>query len=158
MPPIALDETLRRRQKLQDIINQFRSKGSLINRFTLQPELEKAGFKASFTTIYRDMTALNKDNTWVRDLAESNYSAYQESISSNLELVEQQANEKFKETGNHVWLNIVLRVQETKMKHTQGDNINISAALLHTKFNELKKQQKEEEPKIDVIKLAASRR
>ena len=56
--------------------------------YTLQLELEKQGFKVSFATIYRDMTSINQKNTWVRDLASSNYSAYQESISQNLEWIE----------------------------------------------------------------------
>lgn len=156
----SVDDTQQRRSKLLEIVNKFRAEGKLCNRYTLQPALEQAGFKVSFATIYRDMTSINQKNTWVRDLAQSNYSAYQEQISQNLEYIEHQADLKFQETGNHVWLNIIHRVQETKMKHTNGDNISISAALLNKKFNQMSKEKdekKEQEPVIDVIKLAASR-
>ncbi|MDH3339804.1 MAG: hypothetical protein OEL84_00810 [Nitrosopumilus sp.] len=156
MPTILLDDTQERRLKLLDIVNQFREKGKLVNRYTLQPALEEQGYKVSFATIYRDMTSINQKNTWVRDLAQSNYSAYQESISQNLEWIEQQAQKMFQETENHVWLNIIHRVQETKMKHTNGENINISAAMLGKKFNEMKKED-EQECVVDVIKLASKK-
>ena len=155
-----IDDTQQRRIKLLEIINKFRAKGKLVNRYTLQPELAKAGFKVSFATIYRDMTSLNQNNTWVRDLAQSNYSAYQEDISNNLEWIEAQAKKKFEETGQNVWLGIIHRVQETKMKHTNGENINISAALLNKKFTEMsskkEKENKEDEGYVvDLIKLAS---
>ena len=152
----TIDDTQQRRLKLLDIVNQCREKGKLINRYTLQPELEKKGFNVSFATIYRDMTSINQKNTWVRDLAQSNYSAYQESISQNLEWIEQQAQQKFEETNNHVWLNIIHSVQQTKMKHTNGENITISAAMLGKKFNEIKKED-EQECVVDVTKLASKK-
>ena len=158
MPTIPLEETHQRRIKLLDIVNQFRAQGKLVNRYTLQPALEQAGFKVSFATIYRDMTSINQNNTWVRDLSESNYSAYQEQISQNLEWIEQKAQKQFEITENHVWLNIIHSVQQTKMKHTNGDNINISVAMLGKKFSELEDStEKEKEPMVDVIKLATAR-
>ena len=156
----TVNDTQQRRITLLDIINQFRAKGKLINRYTLQPALKEKGFDVSFATIYRDMTSINQKNTWVRDLSESNYSAYQEQISNNLDWIETQAAQQFKETENHVWLNIIHRVQETKMKHTNGENINISVALLGNKFKELssknkeKKEEKLLEERVDVVKLA----
>ena len=43
------------------------------------------------------------------------------------------------------------------MKHTNGENINISAAMLGKKFREMKNSEKEDskEYTIDVIKLAS---
>ncbi len=157
----TIDDTQQRRITLQEIINEFRGKGLLINRYTLQPALKKQGFDVSFSTIYRDMTSLNQKNTWVRDLAESNYSAYQENISNNLEWIETQAKEQFEKTKANMWLGIIHRVQETRMKHTNGENINISAAFLNKKFNQMneKEEKKKEELEIvDVIKLANIRR
>ena len=105
------------------------------------------------------MTAINQKNTWVRDLAQSNYSAYQEQISQTLEWIETKAAEEFESTKHHTWLNIIHSVQQTKMKHTNGENINISAALLNKKFREMTKEsEKKEDYPVDVIKLAASRR
>ncbi len=83
------------------------------------------------------MTAINRENTWVRDLAESNYSAYQEDISNTFDWLEMQASTRFESTHDHVWLNIILKVQDSRIKHTSGENINISAALLGKKFKEL---------------------
>ena len=160
MPTVSVEDTFARRTKLLEIVNDFRSKGKLINRYSLQPELEKQGFKVSFATIYNDMTAINRNNSWVRDLASSNYSAYQEDISSNLEWIEEQARKQFESSKNHVWLNIIHRVQETKMKHTNGENINISAAMLGKQFNKLKEEsmkESEKEEMIDIIKLASTK-
>ena len=156
----SINDTQERRIRLLEIINNFRSQGKLVNRYTLQPALKEAGYDVSFATIYRDMTAINQNNSWVRDLASSNYSAYQEDISSNLEWIETQAKTQFEKTEDHVWLQIVHRVQETRMKHTNGENINVSAAMLGKQFNKMKKdseKEKEEEPMVDVIKLAAAR-
>ena len=126
------DVTIRRREVMK-IMTHLRKNGQRVNRYTVKEQLDKSGFEMSASTIYRDMTAVNRENTWVRDLAESNYSAYQEEIDNNLEWMAHQAVKKFKETGDHVWLNILLKTQESKMKHTTGENINISVALLGEK-------------------------
>ena len=112
----------------------------------------------SASTVYRDMTAINRENTWVRDLAESNYSAYQEDISNTFDWLEMQASKQFESTHDHVWLNIILKVQDSRIKHTNGDNINMSVALLGKKFNELntlhlQDEGMDETQMIDVIKL-----
>jgi len=133
------DVTIRRREVLK-IMTHLKKNGQRINRYTVKDQLDKSGFDMSVSTIYRDMTVINRENTWVRDLSESNYSAYQEDISNNLEWVIHQAITQFEKTKNHVWLNIMLKAQETKMKHTNGENINISAALLGKKFKQLKKE------------------
>ena len=156
MPIKSAEDTHERRLKLLEIYEDFRAKGKMINRYTLQPALEKAGYKVSYATVYNDLTQINQKNTWVRDLAQSNYSAYQEQISQNLEWIEQQAQKQFKKTNNHVWLNIIHSVQQTKMKHTNGENINISAAMLGKKFREMSsKDTKDKEINVDVIQLAS---
>ena len=81
--------------------------GKLVNRHSLQFALEQAGFKASFATVYRDMTAINQKNTWVRDLAQSNYLAHQEQITNNLEWIETKAAQQYKETKSHLGLGII---------------------------------------------------
>ena len=126
------DVTIRRREVMK-IINQLRKKGQRVNRYTVKDQLDKLGFQISISTIYRDMTAINRENTWIRDLAESNYSAYQEEIDNNLEWIANQAVQKFKETGDHVWLNIMLRTQESKMRHTAGENISTYIVLFGEK-------------------------
>jgi len=127
------DVTIRRREVMK-IMAHLKKNGQRINRYTVKDQLDKLGFDMSVSTIYRDMTALNRENTWVRDLAESNYSAYQEEIDNNLEWVSHQVVKKFRDTGDHVWLNILLKTQESKMRHTAGENISVSVALLGEKY------------------------
>ena len=127
------DVTIRRREVLK-IMTYLKKNGLRINRYIVKNQLDKSGFEMSVSTIYRDMTAINRENTWIRDLAESNYSAYQEEIDNNLEWISHQTVKKFKETGDHVWLNILLKTQESKMRHTVGENINVSVALIGEKF------------------------
>ena len=116
------------------IMSQLKKDGQRVNRYTIKDKLDKLGFEVSVATVYRDTMAVNRENTWVRDLSESNYSAYQEEIDNNLEWVAHQAVKMFNETGDHVWLNILLKTQESKMRHVAGENVNVSVALIGEKF------------------------
>lgn len=183
------DPTARRRA-LMKIMGDFRKEGKLANRSTLQKPLEQAGFPASTGTIYRDITLINRENTWVKDLVESNYSAFQEHISDMLDFVEQEAldnyNKKWtldKKTKRVVsnskgefesleetttqemaapkvqFLEIIGKVQQLRMKHTHGDNINISAALLSAELQDAKDKlqsqtSNKETPIVNVLELA----
>lgn len=65
---------MRRRNVLSEIINEF----NLTRRYTekdLLMELRTRGYDISARTLYRDMTALNKSNTYVLELSRDNYSA-----------------------------------------------------------------------------------
>lgn len=145
-----------RRRKVEQIMSNLKKIGKRITRFTVQEELDKIGFHVSSVTAYRDMTAVNRENTWVRDLAQSNYSAYQEQISDTLEWIEMQSEKRFEKTKSHVWLNIILKVQETKMKHTNGENINVSAALIQRRFEQMTKEleKHKQDESVDVLKMA----
>jgi len=156
------DVTIRRRE-IMKIMTHLKKNGQRINRYTIKNQLDKLGFEISVATVYRDMTAVNRENTWVRDLSGSNYSAYQEDISNTLDWLESQASRQFESTKEHVWLNIILKIQETRMKQTNGENINISVALLGKKFTDMDKQLQEynsaniiphTNKSIDVLKLA----
>jgi len=154
------DVTMRRREVIK-IMTALKKAGKRVNRHTIKDELEKKGITISEVTVYRDLTIINRENTWVRDLSESNYSAYQEEIADMLYWTETQAQKHFELTNNHVWLNVITKVQEIKMKHTNGDNINISAASLTKKFNKMnqmvEKQLQVDSEKVDVIELANTR-
>lgn len=183
-------EVENRREALSKIIAQFQKERKIINRFTLQPALKEAGFDVSEGTIYRDMTVINRSNTWVKDLVESNYSALQENIASMLDIIEKEAYDNYKKTWTTskttkkqvprkdgtieiteetktgelagpkaTFLNILTRVQELRMKHTHGDNINISAALLTAELQEAKDKLESQSsdgktPIVNVIELA----
>ena len=186
MPTFDSIDILNRRTAIKQIIIHLKRQGTPVNRFTIKPYLDQRGFVVNHSTIYRDLTIINRENTWVRDLAESNYSAYQEQISNTLDWIEQQAiilyNKDWKsirttqkqvpandgtktlteqtvtsESANQkaTFLSIIKQVQELKIKHTNGENINISAALLGKRFSKIK--ESEPTTKIDVLKLASSR-
>ena len=85
-------------------MTHLRKNDQRVNRYTIKDQLDKSGFEMSASTIYRDMTAINRENTWVRDLAESNYSVYQENISNTFDWLEMQASKQFESTHDHVWV------------------------------------------------------
>ncbi|MGC1709911.1 MAG: hypothetical protein WA799_08955 [Nitrosotalea sp.] len=180
-----------RRDALKKILERFRREGKTINRFTVQAPLRDAGYDVEVGTIYRDLTAVNRENTWVRDLVESNYSEYQQQIADSLAWIEKEAQEQYakkwtlskttkKENHNGTstesvvtqelaapkasFLGIIAKVQELKMKHTHGDNINISAALLARELQDAKLQLQETAKKpdktqtIDVLELARGKK
>lgn len=153
----SIDDTHHRRLTLSKIVVDFKRQGKQITRYALQPELKKAGFSVSYSTVYRDLTVLNRKNTYVRDLSESNYSAYQEGIANSLDWVEQQARTEFLKNKMYFYLGIIMKVQDLKMKHTSGDNIQVSAALLGKKFDQMHTELKKyETSKVDVLKLASN--
>jgi len=155
----SIEDTKHRRQSLAKIVVDFKRHGKQITRYTLQPALKKAGFGVSYSTVYRDLTLLNRENTYVRDLAESNYSAYQEEIANSLDWVEQQARAEFLKNKTYLYLGIIMKVQDLKIKHTSGENINVSVALLGKKFDQIQSElQKYETSKVDVLKLASKTR
>jgi hypothetical protein len=180
----------RRRLAIVKIISQLRKEHKPVNRFTVLPLIRAEGYDVEEGTVYRDLTVINRENTWVRDLVESNYSAYQERIAENLDFMEKEAIENYhkswtmnktvkrvvsNEKGNFEtieetitqemaspkaqFLLILGKVQELRMKHTHGDNINISAALLSAELQDakdsLQKLSKgDKTPIIDVLELA----
>ena len=179
------EEITQRRYEVEKIIALLKNQNQPVNRYTVNELLEKKGYKVNLATVYRDITAVNRENTWVRDLSESNYSAYMEDIFGSLVWAQEEAKTQYhktwtankivkKETNEgdttettttqelgapkNAFLSTFVKTQELKHKLLTGDNINISAALLGKKLNELKKQTESfEEQKVDVIKLASAK-
>lgn len=178
------DITLRRLE-VEKIISQLKKENKLVTRYTVHEQLTKKGYKVNPSTVYRDITAINRDNTWVRDLSESNYSSYMEEIYTSLIWAEQESVKQYNKTWTasktvtkdtpdgqvterteteelaapkNAFLSTYVKTQELKHKMLTGDNINISAALLGKKLNQLKKQTESlEQEKVDVIKLASTK-
>jgi arginine repressor len=70
----SVEKIMKRRIVLSEIINEF----NLTRRYTerdLLMELRARGYDISARTLYRDMTELNKSNTYVLELSRDNYSA-----------------------------------------------------------------------------------
>jgi len=153
-----------RRVELQKIIDEFKKKGVPITRQGLIDELQKKGYTSNRNILYDDRTALNKDNTFISDLTESNYSQMMQDIYEKLSWVEEQAmtqyNKKwtnsklvtkntaqgtFEETHTTdeiaqpkaAFLSIIKDTQKLKYEFLTGNNIHLSAVLLMQKFQQL---------------------
>jgi len=87
----STDEQVNRRIDLQKIIDAAKKKGIPITRKYLISQLKKKGYTIDKSTLYRDRTFLNQNNTFIRDIAESNYSEMMQDIWEKLEWVEEQA-------------------------------------------------------------------
>ena len=80
-----------RQALLKQIIDDYKKKGRQPSRKDLLVELEKRGHHIDMSTLYRDKTAINSENYFVVDIAETNYSAYMEEIWESYELIKQEA-------------------------------------------------------------------
>lgn len=181
---MATEDITTRRHEVEKIISHLKKNNKKVNRYTVHEILVTKGYNTHISTVYRDITAVNRENTWVRDLSESNYSTYMEDIYNSLEWAETQAVEQYNKTWTankivkkqtnegdttettttqelgapkNAFLSTFIKANELKHKMLTGDNINISAALLGKKLNELKKQveplQEGEEP-INLLEIA----
>jgi len=72
-----------------------KKKGIPITRTYLIESLKKKGHIIDKSTLYRDRTFLNHNNTFIRDIAESNYSEMMQDIWEKLEWVEEQSLEQY---------------------------------------------------------------
>lgn len=172
MPKYSNFDITVRREAVLRIVNELKKKGITINRYTVHQSVVNAGFDVDESTVYRDLVAINRENTWIRDLAESNYSQYQESIHETLNWIEVEAKKQYKKkwtmskrvskqvhakdegiidlieqtvtaelaAPKAAFLKIIAEVQDLKIKHTNGENINISAALITQEFQDIKKK------------------
>lgn len=163
---LVVEDIQSRRNALRKIILEYEKQDKEITRNALLKELDKKGFHIDMATLYRDRTSLNKENTFIEDIAaESNYSAYIEEMFEKIHRVEEKAGQlyemkwtddkiikretrdgQFKEEhhtsenpGPKIGLlNVILKCQEAKLKMFSGDNINISVTLLGRKLEEYK--------------------
>jgi len=153
-----VEEVINRRIELAKIIEEFQKEGKLITRHSLIAELKKKGFTSDRYILYNDRTELNKGDTFIRDLTESNFSQMMRDIYNTLSWVETQAleqyerewtnNKKVKKAGKVVeehttgeiaqpkaaFLGIIKDIQKIKYEFLTGNNIQLSAALLSQKF------------------------
>lgn len=166
-----------RRDEIIKLIDGLKQEGISANRYTVHERLDREKFDVSISTVYKDLVAISRENTWVRDLTESTYSAYQEDIHDKLDWIENEALELYgqnwspqkntmkkiptasgkdkviikaeKTDVNHkakaTFLKIILEVQDLKIKHTNGKNIDISAAILGKKFDKAKTKLRNQE-------------
>ncbi len=162
-----VEDVVQRQIALAEILDGYRKRGISPRRHALLTDLEAKGFPVTVATLYRDRTSLNRHNSFIRDLTESNLSAYMEEIYDRLTWVEEEAAKQYdqKWTMNQVikrrgpkgeeieqhstseiaqpkaqFLSVISKAQELKHKLLVGDNTQLSAALLAEKFQKMKEE------------------
>lgn len=85
----AKDYTARRRVKLQSIINDLHKDRLHITEKILLERLDTAGYKIKRQQLYLDRVVLAKENTFIRDLAESSYSQIIEEVYNDITLIKE---------------------------------------------------------------------
>lgn len=94
------DESVdKRRSVLQEIINDCHKSGKHPSIQYLLEQLSKKGFPITRMTLYTDRVWLARQNTFVRDIAESSYSQIIEDMFNNISFIE---SESF-EMANKTW-------------------------------------------------------
>jgi len=160
---------MKRRKSLSEIIDELQKTGKPITRDGLIEQVKKLGYKNyNRNTLFDDRTFLNKGNTFIASLTESNYSQYMEDIFSQLTWVEEQAMQQYEKewtnsklvtkddpekgitTEKHTtdelaqpkaaFLNIIKDIQKIKYEFLTGNNIHFSAALLMKKFQQMQQE------------------
>jgi len=86
------DESVdKRRLVLQEIINDCHKSGNHPSNRYLLEQINKKGFPITRMTLYTDRVKLARENTFVRDIAESTYSQIIEDIFNNITFIESEA-------------------------------------------------------------------
>jgi len=93
------DESVdKRRLALQEIINDCHKSGKHPSNKYLLEQINKKGFPITRMTLYTDRVKLARQNTFVRDIAESTYSQMIEDIFNNVSFIESEAFEMAKKS------------------------------------------------------------
>jgi hypothetical protein len=87
----SVEKIQARRNELTKIMLEYQQKGKIATRDQYLEELAKSGFCIDIATLYRDKIAINRTNTFVEEIAESQYSAMQEDIYNKILYIEEQA-------------------------------------------------------------------
>jgi len=180
-----VEEVINRRIELAKIIEQFQKEGKLITRHSLIAELKKKGFTSDRYILYNDRTELNKGNSFIRNLTESNFSQMMQDIYQNLSWVEEEAIKQYnrkwtnsktvekvleiktktiseKHTTEEIaqpkvaFLRIIMDIQKLKYEFLTGPNIQLSAALLSQRFQQMQQELFELKKANDLTKSYSS--
>jgi len=155
----------KRHDALRRIIVKFNQNGSSPTRKELLSELAKKGFKIDYSTLYRDRTSINAENSFIEDISRYNYSAYVEDIWDKLDWIIDNSMENYhknipitkkiehekngviettiqkienKSDSRYKFLRLILDASMAKFSMMRGDSINVSVALLEKKFQQLR--------------------
>lgn len=85
----AVEDIIARQDYLKVIIDNFHKKDIIPSNSQLIESMQKKYKTYSRATLYRDLTRINRHNTFVRDIVESNYSAMVQTRFEQLEKIEE---------------------------------------------------------------------
>ena len=180
----SLSEQIEYRLKiLQSVLDDARKRGDIINENYLLYHVKLKGIlNYNRSKLYYDRLTLDSKNQYIRNFL-PNYSKYQEDINNELDAIRDEAialseedwiitrtvTRKTKdgtfvtsseETGNQKYkselLKIRAKVAELKQKHSEGQNINISAVIVSRELI-ANKQEIEKLKQENVIKIIKTR-
>lgn len=165
----------KRREKLQEILNDNFANGSILTSKMIMDKMKDAKFPYSNRRdLYRDRVALAKNNSFVRDMAESTYSANMEESFEVFTHIRDEAlrlagsewekrkhKTKNADTGvstenetitdeagpKNMFLNLAMNAEKCRVDMMNGDLLNYSVAFLGKKLNQYKTQLAELEAK-----------
>lgn len=168
----AVQDIQERRNELNTIISNFETRGKKFTKKILVEELAKKGFRIDARTLYRDLVVIMKDDSFVRDLAKSTYSAYIHRIFDEIDGYDEKIHEWMEDppkthkrileydqshpmakpkikrvieetTSKTEILKLGLRIQEFRINALKGDLVNTSVALLSKDFQRLEIENEE---------------
>ena len=163
----SLSEQIEYRQKiLQSVFDEARKRGDIINENYLLYHVKLKGIlNYNRSKLYQDRLTLDSKNQYIRNFL-PNYSKYQEDINNELDAIRDEAialSEEdwiIKRTITREYkselLKIRAKVAELKQKHSEGQNINISAVIVSRELI-AKKQEIEKLKQENVIKIVKTR-
>lgn len=142
-----VNDIVTRQQVLADIIFDLKSENKSDKPKVLLKLMKEKGYDIDRSTLYRDRVAINQRNNFVRDLSESNYSYYIESMWSDIELVKQESQEVFLTTKSDSVKNnagkLILETVRTKVEMLNGRVLDVSVELLGKKLREFRDENKD---------------
>lgn len=168
MPKNSQQVILRRYKAITEIMEECVRDNVTPSNMTILKRLEHRKIKISYWQLCRDIAVVNQENSFLRDLGESNYSAMLQRTSDNLDRAETEAWEKYnaewtttrsreRETPKGTFteeettkndasakakfLEIFVLCQKTRLEMLKGDNILISVDMLSKKLNQVKEER-----------------
>lgn len=158
-----------RQEQIALIITRFHSSGKAVTVYTIQKELKESARKiiVDIRTIYRDLIEINKENSFVKDLAQYHYSKMVEDLYTNYswiynearknylkkwtlsktitriskeeEIIEEVTTEEIAQP-KIAFLNIMINSQKAMEDIIDGRSQKISVALLSRRFVEIERE------------------
>ncbi len=141
-----VNDIVTRQHMLAEIIFKLNSEHKPCGPKVLLKLMKEKGYDVDRSTICRDRLAINRRNNFLKDLAESNYSFYIESMWSDIEFVIQGAHQMFINAKNGMSkihaVKLILDTVKAKHELLNGRVLDVSVELLGKKLHKLKDENK----------------